>query len=367
MTTTDIPPAISLAIPKAGAPGGPQAVTDGHYGGDTQKHSAVGDPTFPPANAVAIPKPVPPGGPNFTSGHAAIDTQSTYAAGESTSGDGQIRSDTQDPIAVPGPLLADNTLGVLAEVVDDLENIRIANENRLRILTTPVDQADKDGQCRGSGLPLSSKPVIRLNAVIEGMKKLEHQAVLDLSLQMRHHPLGAWAKKKPGIGEKQLARLLAVIRDPYWNDGKDPEDGEPYNRPRLVSELWAYCGLHVLHPADHSSSDTHGLRVGGVAPKRVRGQKVDWNQDAKMRIWLIAQSCVQTLHSPYRKVYDLGRIEYAEAVHSGECVRCGPKGKPAQPGSALSDGHKHARAVRLMMKEILKDLWIEAKRLHEAP
>ena len=56
--------------------------------------------------------------------------------------------------------------------------------------------------------------------------------------------------------------------------------------------------------------------------------------------------------------------EYADAVHAAECKRCGPKGKPAQPGSPLSAAHQHARAIRLIAKAILRDLWTESERLH---
>lgn len=84
-----------------------------------------------------------------------------------------------------------------------------------------------------------------------------------------------------------------------------------------------------------------------------------------MRAYLVAESCIKQADSPYRKVYEEGRERYAEAVHAVECNRCGPKGKPAQPGSPLSAGHQHARAMRLVMKEILRCLWLEAKRIHE--
>lgn len=33
--------------------------------------------------------------------------------------------------------------------------------------------------------------------------------------------------------------------------------------------------------------------------------------------------------------------------------------------SPLSDGHKHARALRLVAKAVLRDLWIEARRVQE--
>jgi hypothetical protein len=71
------------------------------------------------------------------------------------------------------------------------------------------------------------------------------------------------------------------------------------------------------------------------------------------------------MHSPYRETYDKTRVKYAEAVHEAPCTRCGPKGHPAAIGTPLSAGHQHARAMRAMSKEILRDLWREARRLHE--
>jgi hypothetical protein len=66
----------------------------------------------------------------------------------------------------------------------------------------------------------------------------------------------------------------------------------------------------------------------------------------------------------YRDLYDQGRIKYADAIHHHECKRCGPRGKPAPQGSPLSDGHKHARARRLVARAVLKDLRREARRIH---
>jgi hypothetical protein len=220
---------------------------------------------------------------------------------------------------------------------------------------------------------------------------LECSAIRNLEKALVKHPLGPWVKTAVGVGEKQGARLIAAIGDPYWNTLHD--------RPRLVSELWAYCGLHV-HPAahvlhephekvggggkqgdpGHDPHDTHS-RVAGVAPTRARGQRANWSTVAKTRAYLIAESCTKQrcaackdldgkhtddcTCSPYRIVYDDGRTKYADAVHPAPCKRCGPAGKPAEAGSPLSAGHQHARAMRLVMKEILKDLWHESRRIHE--
>jgi hypothetical protein len=174
---------------------------------------------------------------------------------------------------------------------------------------------------------------------------------------MRRHPLWAWAKPINGVGEKQLARLLASIGDPYWND--------LHERPRKLTELRAYCGYHVLHPGGQDHIGHHVSFAAGVAPKRQRGQQANWNKNARMRTWLIATSCIKK-QGIYRTVYEQSRAKYAEAVHAVECVRCGPKGKPALPGSPLSLGHQHARGLRAVAKALLDDLWRESKRLHEA-
>jgi hypothetical protein len=70
--------------------------------------------------------------------------------------------------------------------------------------------------------------------------------------------------------------------------------------------------------------------------------------------------------SPYRAIYDARRAATADRVHETPCVRCGPSGKPAQPGTPWSAGHQLADALRIVSKEILKDLWREAKRIHES-
>jgi hypothetical protein len=226
--------------------------------------------------------------------------------------------------------------------------------------------------------------VARLAALVGMLADAEHKATLNLQRVMRKHPLGPWLAVQKGIGEKQGARLLATIGDPYIRPEITREDGtvEP-SRPRMVSELWAYCGYHVV-PADHRPYDTQSPVVGGelngsspghsglgtqmtaagVAPKRQRGQHANWSAAAKMRAFLVAESCIKQSGTPHRAVYDATRVKYADAKHDYECIRCGPKGKPAQPGSPLSDGHKHARALRAVAKEILRDLWREARRIH---
>lgn len=269
--------------------------------------------------------------------------------------------------------LADPFLALSADVLDDTEATKIANENRLRQLTRSA--VDSDGEERGFGLDESHPDVANLAALVALLGEVEHQAVLQLQRKMRKHPLGPWVKVQKGVGEKQAARLLAAIGDPYWNTLHD--------RPRTVSELWAYCGLHVI-PAGHIPVDTHRASAGGdsgpaggdsghrgldtqlssagVAARRQKGQKANWSTLAKTRAYLISESM---LRAGNRDVYDKRKANTEGRLHAAPCVRCGPKGKPALPGSPWSDGHRHADALRVQSKELLKGLWREAKRIHE--
>lgn len=367
---------------------------DGHRPSDAHTERAVGENDSQPTMAVPMPSVVASAGPDFPDGHEGHDTQRSPAAGErklSAPANGRPTPEAHTPVLVSNPWTDSNAplLALLADVLDDLERTRIANENRLRQLTR--DEPDADGEERGFGLTLDQPQVAALADVVEALGKLEHQSTLNLQRALRKHPLGPWVKATVGVGEKQGARLIAAIGDPYWNTLHD--------RPRIVSELWAYCGLHVL-PAAQFTADAQGLhggggkqgdpghaavdtqsRTAGVAPTRARGQRANWSTTAKKRAWLIAESCkkqrcaacrdLDGKHaddctcSPYRVLYDAGRTKYADAVHETPCRRCGPKGNPASIGSPLSAAHQEARAYRLVMKELLKDLWHESKRIHD--
>ena len=130
------------------------------------------------------------------------------------------------------------------------------------------------------------------------------------------------------------------------------------------------CGhIAVITPlpaGDQLQTDSQGKSVSGrnVAAKRRKGIKSNWNPTAKSRAFLIAEACLKAkATSPYGPIYDQARAKYADAVHDEPCPQCGPKGKPALVGSPLSDGHKHARALRVVAKMVLKDMFLEARRV----
>jgi hypothetical protein len=320
----------------------------GHVAVDTHCHDARQGQTPEPTNDASLPIRRSSAWDQATGGQTGSDARFSAAPGSDSE---------QGPSAILSAIsrlrpLADPALAFAADILDDLERTRNANANRLRVMTTV--EADADGEIRGFGLDESHPDVARLSAMVTALDGLAHDAVLQLRRQMRRHPLGPWAKAQRGIGEKQAARLLAAVGDPYWNT--------LHNRPRTVSELWAYCGLHTLPSGDHALIETQAVTV---AARRTKGQKSNWSTNAKTRAWLCIESCMKQIDatckgdngigthiegckcSPYRIVIDQRRTHTAETHPEWT------------PGHSLSD------AMRIASKALLRDLWREAKRIHE--
>lgn len=334
-----------------------------HSSYDAQPWTAAAGPILP---AAANEAPIPTGDALLPEHHLPADqmdsdTHRILVGGDSTSvaaidatspsrlpllrdtssDSGHTAHGTHHQSAAAGFSLADPFLALAADIVDDAETNRIANENRLRQLTRTA--VDSDGRDRGFGLDESHPDVARLATLVDMLAAVEHQATLNLNRKMRAHPLGPWCKAQKGIGEKQAARLLAVVGDPYFNDS--------LNRPRLVSELWSYCG---------HGDPTRRMRKGMTqADLFACGSPI-----AKSRLWLISTACLKA-QGPFADVYYARKTATEGRLHAADCKRCGPSGHPALTGSPWSDGHRHADALRIVGKTILHDLWAEARRIHE--
>lgn len=227
--------------------------------------------------------------------------------------------------------LFDPTLHSLSQFLDDIEGLRKASANRMRILT--ATEPDDDGVMRGFGLDDGHPVVATLGGMLDSLTEIEKTNIKELQRVMKKHPLGAWVKKSKGVGEKQAARLLAAIGDPYMRPEMVYEDGTVVPAgPRTVSQLWAYCGLHVS---------------GGEAVRRRKGVQSNWSTDAKTRAYLVATSCIKT-PGPYREVY-LARRAHTATTHADWTL-----------------GHSHNDALRFLSKRILRDLWSAAREIHEA-
>ncbi|WP_369068577.1 hypothetical protein [Kineococcus terrestris] len=303
--------------------------------------AAAGGPTTPPpARSDTTPVEGPPAGASTPAPTTDPAVTTDPPSEQGTTPAAAASADSRPRRGAP--LLLDPTLLLAAAALDDIERTANANANRLRMLTRDVE--DSDGRIRGAGLTAEHPQVATLTAIVDTLKQLEKDATRNLEKAMKAHPLGPWVKAQAGVGNKQAARLLAAIGDPYWREDLLHEDGTvrvPAG-PRTVSALWAYCGRHV---------------IDGDAARRRKGQRANWSVSAGSRAYVIAEACIKQTgepmkngitraRSPYRDVYD------ARRAHT---LMTHPE---------WTDAHSHNDAMRVTTKALLRDLWIEARRLH---
>lgn len=272
------------------------------------------------------------------------DTQELNVSGVAVVGaDETMKSTTPRPhssrLAYP---IADPMLFTLAQTLQDYETLRIAEEHRLRIFSTPSDVPDEDGVCRGFGYAEDSNEVQVVKGLIDPLKELEHRTVLSLQKRMRVNTIWPYFKDVKGVGEKTLARLMACIGDPYLR----PLDDGSYT-PRTVSQLWAYCGMHTMPNKDGEI----------IAAKRMKGVQANWNTEAKTRLFLLSQNL---LRQGIRKDKDGNQYAVTEygQLYLDRRAHTAVTHPEWNPGHGLND------ALRIMGKEPLKQLWRAAREIH---
>jgi hypothetical protein len=270
-------------------------------------------------------------------GQAGLDTHGTHAVGDTFGG--------QPPTAIVATATIPDSpsdgwleLRTFAELYEDTQRTRIASVNRVRATGRPEMFAKH----------------------IEAMERTEHECSLMLARCYRRVVPAAirqWQQDTPGIGEALLARLLGhlghpVLAMPHHWQGKGTDRQLVADVPceRTVSQLWQYCGHG--DPARRIAKGMSAEDLAAIGSPRL-----------KMLVHLNAEACMKCVgttrsrRSPYRDVYEARRLVTADRVHAAPCVRCGPSGRPAAEGSPWSAAHQHADALRIVGKEILRDLW----------
>ena len=227
-------------------------------------------------------------------------------------------------------------LRVYAECLADAMEHRKAVANRLRSGT--VDEAISIGLLEN----------------LESTEKLLRKGLRG-SLRKAAPEIVAWIKSDAakGIGEETVARLIGVVGHPliarphHWEGEGDKRKlvADPEYK-RSVSQLWSYCG----------HGDPTRRRRKGMSVEEAFGLG---SPRAKTLVYLCAESAVKA---------GLRKLEGADATFT-------PDSREAVSGYGQvyldrrihtwerddwTPGHKHADALRIVGKRILRDLWIAA-------
>jgi hypothetical protein len=268
--------------------------------------------------------------------HLPCDLQSTNAGGGTAPSTPHPRRGTQ-PTDYSGEVWEE--LRLWSETLMTYQDARIATENRLRGgLQGPLIDADL---FTGLLAPASATEALCKKALRTVLRRIELPELL------------AWQENTPGIGDYQLARFLGHLGHPLWATPHHWEGtgsnrvlvADPPHR-RSVAQLRQYCGHGA--PARRTKGMTFEQLASQGSPM------------LKKIVWGMVDSSIKNRRhgSPYAALYDLVKSDLEGRTHTAECVRCGPSGRPAGPDTPWKPGHIHAHAMRVVGKQLLKDIWL---------
>jgi len=155
-------------------------------------------------------------------------------------------------------------------------------------------------------------------AAADALLMVERSMARAVTKELRRQPVYPWLSQFPGLRGVHVARLIAIIGDPFRFPGQGCTEGHAFP-PRYVEgdqcpvlvgkdeaqcvgrviarhgtgtrSLWHYLGLHV---------------VGGKSPRKARGQQADWHMEGRAAVQMpggIAEQIVRQNVEPYVGIY----------------------------------------------------------------
>jgi len=249
----------------------------------------------------------------------------------------------------------------------DLQQLRVGSHHR----TTTGKDRTKLGTKHYESLIVQSRL----------LKWLEAEALGEVKRILEDVPIyNHWLKHQKGCGPTLAGVIVAEI---------------DIHRAETPSALWKYCGLDVRTCEKcHGSGEVEDEETGVVswcrscmgrgnnAARRARGEKAGYNPWLKAKLVKVLGDCLIKANSPWRKHYDDykhrkantivptcaacgGKGEVVYEKKKSKCRNCEGTGGPAPWGR--SDAHRHAAAVRKMVKMFLLELWQEWRKLEGLP
>jgi len=207
----------------------------------------------------------------------------------------------------------------------DLLKIDVAQQNRLKA-------RDRSNIAAQYNVPLQ----VSLGHIQDAKKALD-KALHNL---LKQHFMFDWVEDIKGFGAVGFAGIIGVLGD--LNQFPNP------------AKVWKYMGMYV---------------VDGRAPKRTKGELLEYSPMGRTACHLIAEGLVRQNKGKYREKYDTRRATILERDRTGEsgcpfghkhldkkkqvlaCIKADDLGEHS--------AHVDNDAKRVMVKELLKDMLLE--------
>ena len=198
----------------------------------------------------------------------------------------------------------------------DLQEARIGIENRLR---EAFGGTEEDRKLIAKRENISLKRREEENLVASKITKLVHQEPIWTN----------WLKGVRGIGEIITSQMLGMVS---YCENFDKR-----------SSLYHYMGYHVKD---------------GHAPKKTRGEHIDWNPNGRKLGYNIAKCFVRTT-GPYRALYDNYKERYTQRMKAGTlpCSCTAAAIKSHKGHYCQTKGHADNMAMRATVKLFLSHYW----------
>ncbi len=194
----------------------------------------------------------------------------------------------------------------------DLQKMRIQMGNRLV----------KEGK---EEITITEKAEDTLKSHATEVQDTEKSFAKSINKELKNYPI--WSEyllNVKGCGHVMGGVLISEIRE--------------IQRFETVSKLWSYFG--------------YGLKSGEVQ-RRKKGEMANWNSFGKTKLFVLAECLIRSGNPQYRKLYD----DYKHRLQNRKCTS--HVGKKNLDDMGCSDGHRHAMAMRYMIKMFLKDVYME--------
>ena len=189
----------------------------------------------------------------------------------------------------------------------------------------------------GNRISAKGKKLHTLTKHAKGILMAHHKALFsaekailkDIEKDLSSYPIWIdYLKKEKGIAATMAGVIVSEIGDIL--------------RFATISKLWAYAG--------------YGLYDGKIQ-RHKKGEKSNWNSFLKTKLHIVAEGFLRSKNPVYRKLYD----DYQHRIKTRVCpmepkMHGGPK-KIDKFG--CTKGHRHAMALRYIIKMFLKNLYLE--------